>query len=162
MSNLITALKNILASIVKIIQGIQGRREAKPSVDYLPVQNDTLTGEISLAGMKMLYPILLDAKYYYAKAEDWANLLDYIYFKFDMPKYLVDRFDCEDWAILLKGLVSSFFGLNCFAVVFGKSPRGYHSWNVFRTEEGWLQLEPQTGRFFKMNERDYKADWLLM
>lgn len=147
-------------AILKIIRQILEKK--KPDIELLTVPSSNVQGEISLAGIRLLYPGLLDSKYYYTKAEDWAGVFNYIYFKFNMPKYLADRMDCDDFAMLLKGLVTSFFGLNCFGVVFGNTPMGYHGWNVFRTDEGWLQFEPQTGKFFKMNKRGYRPEWLLI
>ena len=149
-------------AILKVIKKILERKQEEPKIELLTMPSSDVQGEISLAGLRLLYPGLLDSKYCYTRAEDWAEIFSYIYFVFDMPKYLVDRMDCDDFAVLLKGLVTSFFGLNCFGVVYGNTPMGYHSWNVFRTEETWLQFEPQTGEFFKMNKRDYKPEWILI
>ena len=140
------------------------KEKPKPQIELLYESSENVLQKVNQLGLRMLYPALLDwsMPYYYTKAEDWAEVFDYIYFKFNMPSYLAARMDCEDFAILLKGLVSSFFGLNYFAVVIGTTPAGGHGWNLFMTEAGWLQFEPQTGNFFELGEKDYKPLYILI
>ena len=136
----------------------------KPKVKLLKISSLQIKSEVDNMKLRMMYPALLDhyRDYYYLEPSQWADVFDYIYFVFDIPPYLAARFDCEDFAILLKGLVSSFFGLNAFAVVFGNTPRGYHGWNIFRTEDGWFQFEPQTGDVFELGQRGYVPEWVLI
>ena len=136
----------------------------KPKVQLLKVSSLQIKSEVDNMKLRMMYPALLDhyQDYYCLQSSQWAEVFNYIYFVFDMPPYLVARFDCSDFAILLKGLVSSFFGLNAFAVVFGKTPRGYHAWNIFRTEDDWLQFEPQTGDIFELGQKGYQPEWILI
>ena len=49
-----------------------------------------------------------------------------------------------------------------FGFVMGQSPNGYHAWNIFRTDDGLLQIEPQTGVCFPMCEKGYKAEYILL
>lgn len=142
----------------------QGTQKAKPKIELLHMFSAEANRELAEAGLKLLYPVLLDSgqPYHYTKAEDWAELFDYIYFKSDMPKYQASRFDCDDFAIWMKGLVGANFGLNYFGIVFGDTPLGYHGWNLFRTESGLVQLEPQTGKFFPLNEAGYFPRWILI
>ena len=136
----------------------------KPRVKPLKVSSLKIKSEIDDMKLRMMYPALLDhyQDYYYLESSQWAEVFNYIYFVYDMPSYLVARFDCDDWAILLKGLVSSFFGLNAFAEVFGKTPMGYHAFNMLRTEDGWLLFEPQTGDIFELGQRGYEPEWTLV
>ena len=136
----------------------------KPKVKLLKVSSLKILSEIQSMKLRMMFPALLDhyQDYYYLESSQWAEVFNYIYFVYDMPSYLVARFDCDDWAILLKGLVSSFFGLNAFAVVFGKTPMGYHAFNMLRTEDGWLLFEPQTGDIFELGQRGYEPEWTLV
>ena len=136
----------------------------KPKVEPLKVSSLRIKAEIDHLKLRMMYPALLDhyQDYYYLESPQWAEVFHYIYFVYDMPPYLAVRMDCEDFAILLKGLVSSFFRLNAFAVVFGKVPGGYHAWNILRTEDGWLQFEPQTGDIFELGQRGYEPEWVLI
>jgi hypothetical protein len=102
--------------------------------------------------------------YNYVSAKEWADVLSYIYFDFPMPKYIGARMDCEDFAILLKGLVSALFGLNYFAFTVGMVPAGMHGFNFFQTEKGLVILEPQTGEFFDWNDptKGYNPEWILL
>jgi len=136
----------------------------KPEITLLSVTSQRVEQAITDLQLIKLYPVLLDygQKYYYTNAEGWAEIFDYIYFKFNTPQYLIARMDCEDWAILFKGLVSSLFGLNYFAVVIGKTPAGTHSWNLFMTDEGWLQFEPQTGNAFGLGKKGYEPKYVLI
>lgn len=136
--------------------------EPKPEIELLSMPASDVWKAILPLNLKMMYPGPLDEVYYYTKAEDWAEVFDYIFFKFNMPNYLADKMDCDDFAILLKGLVNSFFGLNYFAVVIGTAPGGGHSWNLFMTESGLLQFEPQNGNFFELGEQGYKPEYILI
>ena len=139
------------------------KERQKPKIELLFLSSEETKPEITQVG-KLLYPTLLDyfQPYYFTRAEYWADIFDYIYFKFDMPKYLAARFDCDDFAVLLKGLVASFFGLNYFGVVFGSTPAGYHAWNLFRTENGLMQFEPQSGAYFPIGEKGYVPEYILI
>jgi len=136
----------------------------KPKVKPLKVSSLQIKSEIDNMKLRMMYPALLDhyQDYYYLESSQWAEVFNYIYFVFDMPTYVSAKMDCEDFAILLKGLVSSFFGLNAFAVAFGKTPMGYHAFNMLRTEDGWLLFEPQTGDIFELGQKKYEPEWVLI
>tara|TARA_Y100000310_G_scaffold144390_1_gene143653 strand:+ start:26118 stop:26726 length:609 start_codon:yes stop_codon:yes gene_type:complete len=131
----------------------------KPNIEMIVLLPEGVKQELS--EYKLLYG-LLDSKYYYCRAEDWAEVFSWIYLEFDMPSYLAQRFDCEDSALLLKGLVASFFGLNYFGVAIGKKGEVSHAFNFFRTERGLLFLEPQSGEFFSPNEKDYTMGYVLL
>lgn len=141
----------------------------KPKVELLSVSAAQVFRELEeeriklLSRIKLLYPCLLDdgLPYYFTTSKVWAEIFIWIYFKQKMPAYQASRMDCDDFAIWLKGLVGANFGLNYFGVAFGMSPAGYHSWNIFRSENGLLQLEPQTGEFFDLT-KDYKPDSILI
>ncbi len=151
-------LNRKLADLQKLIPV----NEPKPEIELLSVSTNEVWKVIQPLNLKMMYPGLLDSQYYYTTAKDWAEVLDYIFFKFDMPSYLADRQDCDDFAILLKGLVDSFFGLNYFAVVIGTAPGGGHAWNMFMTESGLLQFEPQNGNSLELGEKGYKPEYILL
>lgn len=69
---------------------------------------------------------------------------------------------CDDFAIWMMGLIHAEFGLNYFGLVLGNSPGGYHAYNIFRTEAGLLQVEPQTGNMGELGEGDYQAEYILL
>jgi hypothetical protein len=119
----------------------------KPAIPLLSIPAATVLKEVRALSLPLMYPTLLDwgQAYYYTTMEGWGKVFQYIYFDFPMPSYIVGRMDCEDFALLLKGLVSAFFGLNYFAFVGGKAPCGPHGFNMLR-DEGELHLwEPQPG-----------------
>jgi len=62
--------------------------------------------------------------------------------------YLVDRFDCDDFAWVFK----AFFNkqqINSVGFVIGLYSWGLHCWNCAVCVEGVFQIEPQTGELFK-------------
>lgn len=135
---------------------------SKPKIEILAMPWTYAIREVMEGNLKLLYPGLLDTTYYYTTANDWGEVFNWIYFEFKMPQYLTDRMDCDDFSMLLKGLVASFFGLNYFGAVFGQTPAGYHSWNVFRTEDAVMQFEPQLGEVIEMRSGGYLGEWVLL
>ncbi len=136
----------------------------KPEMDGLWMESGEALRVVEGEGIKLLYSVLLDSGslYYYVNGEKWAEVMEYIYFKVEKPKYIEARMDCEDFAFWMKGMVSGFFGLNWFGVVFGESPMGYHAWNILMTENGVMYFEPQTGEFFPPDEKGYVAEYIIM
>ncbi len=138
------------------------KEKPKPEIELLSMQSEQVKSEMGLR--RLLYPCLLDEgqRYYYTTAKDWAEIFSWIYFDFKMPSYISARMDCEDFAFLLKGLVSAFFGLNYFGWTVGTIPGGYHGFNLFRTEDGLLLFEPQTGEMFQIGEQGYRPEYVLL
>jgi len=136
----------------------------KPDVDPLHISSWKIKSELDAMRLNIWRGYTLDhfQDYYYVSAKDWAEVFSYIYFEFDMPSYIESRMDCDDFAILLKALVSYQFKLNCFGFVLGNTPMGYHAWNIFKTDNGWLQLEPQTGKFFELGEHGYEPEYIII
>ena len=124
----------------------------KPEIELHTTSSIVILEELNARHLKLMYPCLLDEGqlYYYTTLDDWNLLLHYIYEKFDMPDYFKARCDCEDFGILLKGLVSALFGLNAFGFVVGTTPLGYHGFNMFKTTRGWRLWEPNPK--FKMTK----------
>lgn len=134
-----------------------------PEIKVFSMTGQEAEAELGALGLKLMYPVLLDAsgRYYYSDDEGWAEVFYYIYTVFPMPPYIAFRMDCEDFAILLKGLVSALFGLNYFALTIGNIPQGCHAFNFFRTEDRHLILEPQLAQFFEWGERKYTPKYAL-
>lgn len=135
-----------------------------PKVPLLVMAGNKVEEEIKELKVRKMYPVLLDGTqlYHYTDSGGWAEIFNYIYCVFDMPKYVAGRMDCEDFGILLKGLVSALFGLNYFAFTVGESPMGMHGYNFFRTGNGLLILEPQTAEYFEWGTKGYKPQWVLI
>ena len=137
-------------------------KKEKPEIELLEIPSKKVKQE--LAEFNLMYPCLLDAgsPYYYTNSEGWAEVFNYIYCEFKMPKYIASRMDCEDFAIHLKGLVSALFGLNYFAIAVGDAPAGKHAFNLFKDDMGLMVIEPQTANYFILGEQAYKPEYILL
>ena len=143
---------------------LKPKDKSKPKIELLSMSSIEVAKEIEGLSQKLMYPCLLDygQDYYYTTSEGWAEVFHYIYTVFDMPSYMAARMDCEDFGILLKGLVSALFGLNYFALAIGNIPQGCHGFDFFRTDTGHLIIEPQTAEFFPWYKRGYEPKWALL
>lgn len=107
--------------------------------------------------------IYLDNTYYCVSLEDWNP----IFFKaiVGMPKYLAERFDCDDFAFAVAYRITEQTGLNGCRVALGNTHLGYHAYNLFITGSGELfYLEPQTLEItsVKDNELNYITDTVII
>ena len=121
------------------------RKPQRPRIQEFVMSSDTVHQEIEYLGIALMYPVLLDEKqlYHYCDRASWVKVIHYINNAFKFPKYVPARTDCDDFAILFKGLVSACFGLNACAIVIGKSPVGGHAFIMVRDETDWCIIEPQ-------------------
>ena len=159
-------LINEHAKALKRLQELEDKLAAgdslkPPAIPLLQLNPSVVYAEVQAKGLKFLYTGLLDGEtYHYTTAEGWIEVISYIYP--NMPKYAAGRMDCEDFAILMKGLVSSTFGLNYFALTIGNSPLGWHSFNFYRDEVGLMMLEPQKAEIMAWNEGGYTPEYVLL
>ena len=122
-----------------------------------------------------MYPCLLDEDglYWFTTIEDWQKVFEYVddalecLDKYSVLKYMKARRDCEDFAILHKGLVSAFFGLNAYALAIGTTPMGQHAFTMMKTGGGFRLWEPQVKaseqKPFKINdEHGYVPQYILL
>ncbi len=123
------------------------RQPERPRIREFVMSSDAIHQEIGYLGIKLLYPVLLDENqlYHYCDLSSWVKVIHYINQTFKFPDYVPARTDCDDFAILFKGLVSACFGLNACAIAIGTSPQGGHAFIMVRTEDGWYIIEPQDG-----------------
>ncbi|MFC1920195.1 hypothetical protein ACFLYQ_00540 [Chloroflexota bacterium] len=63
-------------------------------------------------------------------------------------KYIKEVADCDDAALLFKAAASE-KKENGVGLVFGKTPRGLHAWNVTVRPDGIEEVEPQTAAIGK-------------
>jgi len=135
-----------------------------PKIKLLSMPGTAVLREVQAKGLTLMYPVLMDgsAPYYFTDDEGWAEVCDYIYAVFKMPPYVAARMDCEDFGILLKGLVSALFGLNYFAFTVGQIPQGCHGFNFLRSEDRLVVFEPQLARFQEWGELGYKPQCALL
>lgn len=101
-----------------------------------------------------------DSAYYAYSLEDWQSVIKSV--RAGLPAYLVDKFDCEDFAMLVMARVIERYQVNSMGVAVGNSPLGYHGFNVFvAVENGQPKLhvlEPQTG---EIDPAGYELDTVI-
>ena len=145
----------------------------RPTVQLLTRTGYDVWTELANLGIPLVYGVMdgTGGEYFHTKSEDWANILSYIYFKYPMPAYQTSRFDCEDFALYLKGTVSAEFGINDFGIAFGYGPNGGgHAFNILRCEDKYMLWEPQTigiygnmfGSLFDINSNGYTVISVLI
>jgi len=104
---------------------------------------------------------LWDSRYWYTTHEDWGRVLEKVLL--DMPKYLTDRWDCEQYAMRATARAGELFLLNTLGLCIGQSPFGYHGFNMFVSEFGLFYLEPQSSMVYSVEEDSgYKAELVIM
>ena len=116
--------------------------------------------------IKALYPAVQikavsDGKYYTVSEAKWREIIanDFI----ERKKYLVSRFDCDDYSRSFVARIIENYGLNACGIVWGWMTEGaYHAWNFVYTSEGrllWLEAQNDSlfvpsGEKFKYEARD--------
>lgn len=153
----------------RIIEYLYRYFEEKPYKEYEALA--VMPGEIEEEALR--WPCYMpdikfwDSNYYAVKTEDWAEIIaDTI---FNMPAYVKDKFDCEDFALLFAARVLERYQINTCAVAIGQSPYGYHGFNIFFAWEGGERglrgyiLEPQTGEIWSFDDSSgYEPDLILI
>jgi hypothetical protein len=97
----------------------------------------------------------LDRTYYAVDLETFKKVVDWDWT--DARKYVLDRFDCDKFALYFKSRVAIDFGINAIGVVLDYSAG--HAYNLVITKDAagkveWRLFEPQTDKLFKFEERD--------
>uniref|UniRef100_A0A6M3IY14 Agglutinin C-terminal domain-containing protein n=1 Tax=viral metagenome TaxID=1070528 RepID=A0A6M3IY14_9ZZZZ len=98
---------------------------------------------------------LWDYNFWYVSLMDWSKVMKDV--AMGMPKYTVDKFDCENFAVLTAARVSERYKLNTCGIAIGQSPWGEHGYNILVTETGFIYYEPQTGDFIEIADGSYAA-----
>lgn len=85
-----------------------------------------------------------DSKYYATSMEEWRKIFTNVLM--EMPVYIPNKFDCENFGFYVSSLVSARFKLNSCGVASGTNTEGNpHGFNIFFGEGKFHILEPQTG-----------------
>ena len=94
----------------------------------------------------------LDARYYTTTLDWWRRIIEWD--STNRKRYVVDRFDCDKYAIHFKANVAWYFGLNAVAVVLDYD--AMHAYNLVFPAGGEepLILEPQADALFPISARD--------
>ena len=128
-------------------------------VEHTPVLKEySLSGQAlgqKLAPLNLEKVYLWDYNYWHVSMEDWGKALKDV--MFGMPKYTTDKFDCENFAMLVSARVSERYLLNTCGIAIGQSPWGEHGYNLLVYEDGLIYFEPQTGDFIPVEDGSYKA-----
>ena len=87
----------------------------------------------------------LDKKYKTISAATLKEIAELIKSRFS---YIKDVSDCDDAAFLFKAAASERHE-NGVGFIYGKTPRGFHAWNVAICPDGIFEVEPQTAAMGK-------------
>lgn len=93
---------------------------------------------------------ILDEWYYFCSLADWKRIFQSVLV--GMPPPDKDRFDCEDYALLTCARIIEGYQLNAIGIAMS----AYHAFNIFKSEQGLLLLEPQSGEVFAAEETEGK------
>jgi len=116
-----------------------------------------------ISAIKALYPhvqvrVVSDGKYYTTTYGKWREIIanDFI----ERKKYLVSRFDCDDFSRSFVARVIENYGLNACGIVWGWMTKdAYHAWNFVYTSEGrLLWYEAQNDSLFVPSGEKYKYE----
>ena len=132
--------------MLKYLRRLFGLGETTPPrLTEFAVSSSVIDSELKGLGLSFMYPCLLDyfQEYHYCTKDSWVNAIKHINSAFKFPKYVPARKDCDDFAILFKGLMSACFGLNACGIAIGPTPIGEHAFNMVRGENSWFIIEPQ-------------------
>ncbi len=98
---------------------------------------------------------LLDKEYKLISEETLKEIAADIKARFE---YIREISDCDDAALLLKAAASE-RRENGVGLIFGRTPRGLHAWNVTMCPQGISEVEPQTAAIGK--RKGYKP-WVVI
>ena len=140
----------------------------KPTPTYEEFQIDANTLNSSIrSAISLLPPDIIynwDYWYYYVSLENWRDIIEDVFLS--MPKYVTEKFDCENFALLTASTVSSKYKLNTMGIAVGEVPGGEHGFNIFpaRTVAGreFFFLEPQTADIIPVAGSDYKPRMVII
>lgn len=117
-----------------------------------------------VAKLNLIDLFLWDSCFFCTTLEDWGKVFEDVLL--GMPKYTTEKFDCENFAMLVSARVSERYRLNTCGVAIGDSPQGRHGFNLFIAVAYGMEalyLEPQTGEVFPLDSNSgYKAEIVIM
>ncbi len=135
----------------------------KPDITFYEIDWQQVQSE--LTSLNILIPLgFLDAynSYYYTTLWGIREAVKYIRKVYPFPKYKTGQMDCDDFAILMKGLMNAEFGINDFGIALGITPMGYHAFNIARVEDRRVFIEPQTGEVDGVNTNNYQCEKVII
>uniref|UniRef100_A0A6M3LIN3 Agglutinin C-terminal domain-containing protein n=1 Tax=viral metagenome TaxID=1070528 RepID=A0A6M3LIN3_9ZZZZ len=136
---------------------------SKPDITFYDIDPQLVKDELNDLGIKIPLGLFDDYQmYYYTTLWGIKEAVVYCRKVYPFPKYTTAIRDCDDFAILLKGLMSAEFGINDFGIALGMTPMGYHAFNLARAEQNWVFIEPQTGEIFNIGDKGYSCDRAIL
>jgi hypothetical protein len=109
----------------------------------------------------------LDGVYYTVDLETFRKIIDWDWT--DTRRYVLDKFDCDKFAIYFKSRMAIDFGVNAVGVVLDYSAGHAYNLVILRNEKvDWFLYEPQTDALFRFEERDTRlysmnpGSWYLL
>ena len=120
--------------------------------------NREVVDALNASPLKTLQDIPVDSKYWAVSKEAWEGMMAYI--GVDQEKYEVDRFDCDNFAVVFAASVADRFRINGAGIVVDFS--GGHAYNaiLITGTHGGLSIgiiEPQNRRYILKTEGMYQA-----
>lgn len=98
--------------------------------------------------------MLWDNTFYYLDMESWGKVFKEV--AVNLPKYTVDKFDCENFALLTNGRIAEKYKINSCGIAIGTSPQGEHGFNFFVADVNGKPMlylyEPQNGMVYEPGE----------
>lgn len=134
----------------------KGEIKPTPALTEYPLTGDQVS---SLCSRTKDHVYIWDSMYYALSMEDWQTVFKDVLPS--MPKYLAEKFDCEDYAFLCMTRITERYQVNTCGVAVGMSPMGYHGFNVFIEKDTDFRLhilEPQTG---EIDPPGYELDTVI-
>jgi len=107
-----------------------------------------------------------DHNFYQPSWDNWTKIVNYL--KPRVPKYYIDKFDCDNCADWFKVHAAEEFGINTMARVDGYADMGMgkgperHAWCYFPVGLLFYQLEPQNGVIMDWDDPRYVPDEITM
>ena len=125
------------------------------------LSKNSLKTILQCSGISIAKSLLWDERYYYFSLVDWGKAFKDVLF--NLPRYTVDKFDCDNMAMLTAVRVQERYKVNGCGIAIGDSPWGYHAWNIFLADGRELfYLEPQDGMIYEIDNDDgYKAHYVV-
>lgn len=137
-------------------------QSTKPAITFYEIDSSDVVKEINLLGIQIPMGLWDYPTYYYTTLWGIKEAVKYCRKVYSFPKYQTAIMDCDDFAILLKGLMSAEFGINAFGIALGNVPGGYHAYNIARVEDRMVFIEPQTGSVFEIGDKGYQCDKIII
>lgn len=152
--------KKILKSFIRIAKGIREYNLTKFPITDFGVQCPFRFSENQA----------LDRNYFTVSVNDFQKILQEDWTS--QLKFSSENFDCDDFSIMLKGHLSSEYGINLYGVAIGAIEINgnwtAHSFGVFMdSSKEWYIVEPQTNGISKaslgkIEDKRYSVNYIIL